>query len=76
MTEQPPTVTDLAEPPAPPQPLIAGTFAIYPRPDGGLELVTDVEGRGIERKTIPGALVKMVMSGKGPVGGMLGKMFR
>ena len=61
--------------PAAPAPLIAGTFAIYPRPDGGLELVTDVQGRGVESRTVPAAIVKMVSSGKGPVAGLLGRMF-
>lgn len=62
-------------PPAAPAPLIAGTFAIYARPDGGMELVTDVQGRGVERRTVPAAIIKMVASGKGPVAGLLGRMF-
>jgi hypothetical protein len=70
MTDVEPTTA----PPAP-TPLIAGTFAIYQRPDGGLELVTDVEGRGTERRTVPAAVVKMAAGGSGPVGKMLGKMF-
>lgn len=75
MTEQPPSMTALEQAPDAPEPLIAGTFAIYPRPDGGLELVTDVEGRGVESKTIPAALVKMAAGGGGPLGKMLGRMF-
>lgn len=58
-----------------PVPLLAGTFAIYPRPDGGLELVADIEGRGVETRTVPAALVKMISSGKGPAAKMLGRMF-
>lgn len=58
-----------------PQPLLAGTFAIYPTPEGGIVLVTDVEGRGIERRSIPAGVVKMLNGGGGPVGGMLRKMF-
>lgn len=56
-------------------PVIAGTFAIYHRTDGGMELVTDVQGRGVESRTVPAAIIKMVASGKGPVAGLLGRMF-
>jgi hypothetical protein len=53
-----------------PAPIIAGTFALYPSPDGGFVLVTDVQGRGVERRAIPAALVRMA-SGDG----MLSKLF-
>lgn len=66
---------DSSPTPDAPVPLIAGTFAIYQRTDGGLELVTDVQGRGVESRTVPAAIVKMVTSGKGPVAAMMGRMF-
>ena len=69
------TSSDTANLPDPFEPMIAGTFALYVRPDGGLELVTDVEGRGVEKKTIPAALVKAFTSGKGPLAGMMHRMF-
>lgn len=47
-----------------PAPLAAGTFALYPTGDGGLVLVTDVEGRGVERRAVPGALLRMMGAGK------------
>lgn len=59
--------------PAPPAPLLAGTFALYETPDGGFCLVTDVPGRGVEQRIVSGKLVRMLTSGKGA--GMLGKMF-
>jgi hypothetical protein len=54
-----------------PEPIIAGSFAIYPGPRGELVLVTDIPGRGIERKVFPRALVKLMMSG--PLAAMLRK---
>lgn len=57
-----------------PAPLLAGTFVIYATPDGGYVLVTDVEGRGIERKVIPAALVRLAQGG-GPFGRHLSAMF-
>ncbi len=57
-----------------PRLLIGGTFAIYADTAGGLVLVTDVEGRGIERHMVPGALVKM-MTGNSPMARMVRKMF-
>lgn len=58
-------------PPTPPKPLLAGTFALYERRDGGYELVADIEGRGIETHTIPAALVHLLGGGGGPPGRML-----
>lgn len=58
-----------------PEPMIAGTFALYQTPDGGMILVTDVKDRGVEQKIIPPALVKMVMGGGGPMGKLARKMF-
>jgi hypothetical protein len=57
-----------------PKLLIGGTFAIYEDGRGGLVLVTDVEGRGEERRAVPAAVIKM-MTGHGPVARMMGKMF-
>jgi hypothetical protein len=54
--------------------MIGGTFAIYMAAGGGLVMVTDVEGRGVERRAIPKAMVDM-FSGKGPLGKMAAKMF-
>ena len=65
-----------AEQPEAPKPMFAGTFAIYATPDGGLVLVTDVEGRGVEQRAFPAAMVKMLTgTGGGPLGKMARKMF-
>jgi hypothetical protein len=58
-----------------PNPLMAGTFALYETPNGGVMLVTDVEGRGVERREFPPALVKLAMGGGGPMGRTMRKMF-
>lgn len=55
--------------------LIGGTFAIYHTQEGALVLVTDVEGRGTERRKVPPALVKMMLTGRGPFAAMAKKMF-
>lgn len=55
-----------------PAPILAGTFALYETPDGGMCLVTEVPGRGVEQRIVPGKLVRLVTSGKGL--GMFGKM--
>ncbi len=60
--------------PAPPAPLLGGTFAIYATEQGGLHMITDVEGRGVEHWPVPPALVKM-MSGNSPMSKMFGKIF-
>jgi hypothetical protein len=53
----------------------SGTFALYSTPDGGMHLVTDIPGRGVEHKHISGrafrGMAKLV-SGGGP----FGRMFR
>lgn len=61
--------------PAPKEPLMAGTFAIYEHPSGGVVLVTDIAGAGPQTKIIPAAIVKMVQGGGGPVGAAVRKMF-
>ena len=60
--------------PVGPRLLAGGTFAIYADPAGGLVLVTDVEGRGIERHAVPAGLVKM-MTGNSPMARMVRRMF-
>lgn len=55
-------------------PMLAGTFAIYPDGSGGLVLVTDMEGSGVQRRAIPARLVKMATGG-GLLGGQLAKIF-
>lgn len=50
--------------------IVAGSFAIYANERGGLVLVTDIEGHGVQRKKIPSAFVRMAF--RGP----LGKLFR
>lgn len=55
------------------QPRLAGTFAIYDDPsDGGLVLVADVDGQGVTRRKVPGAMVAMMTGG----GGLAGKALR
>lgn len=60
-----------------PQPLLAGTFAVYSDDRGGFVLVADtVDGEGtstVHRKAIPAAMVKLVTGG-GPLGGMFRRM--
>jgi hypothetical protein len=51
--------------PAGPAPVLAGTFALYHAPDGGLVLVTDVPGRGVETRHVPGKVLRFVMHGPG-----------
>ena len=57
-----------------PDPVWAGTVAIYPTPDGGYHLVAAPEHGEVIHKEIPGAMVKMAQSG-GPLGRMLGQLF-
>lgn len=54
-------------------PLLAGTFAIYETPDGGYVLVTDTPNRGVERKILPGKLIRLVT--RGPGASMFGRIF-
>jgi hypothetical protein len=57
-----------------PEPLFAGTFAIYGEPGGGVVLVVEDRDGKVERKRIPAALVKMgvqAMEGSGMLGRML-----
>lgn len=42
-------------------PMVAGTFAVYEDGTGGYVLVTQVEGRPVEHRRIPAAMVKMSM---------------
>jgi hypothetical protein len=53
--------------------VVRGQFALYQRGGGGMEVFFDV-GAGLERKTIPGPVVKMLM-GTGPMAGMLRRAF-
>lgn len=55
-----------------PVPALAGTFAIYETPDGGYLLVTETD-RGIDRKHIPGKLIRLAT--KGPMSKMFGGLF-
>ncbi len=57
-----------------PEPVIAGTFALYEDGEGGFVLVTQTERHGIDRKHIPKALVKMATGG-GILGRRLGSLF-
>lgn len=56
-----------------PAPVLAGTFAVYATPDGGILLVTEIPGRGIERRAVPGKVVRLATSGVGAK--MFGNMF-
>jgi hypothetical protein len=62
------------QPPATPKPISSGTFAIYQDTDGGLVLVAEIVGRGLIRRKIPAAMVR-IMSGENG-GGVAGKMMR
>jgi hypothetical protein len=53
------------------RPMLGGTFAVYVEPAGGLVLVTDIPGRGVEQRTMPAALVKLATN-PGKVGRLLG----
>jgi hypothetical protein len=66
---------EVAEETTTPIPLMAGTFALYETPHGGIVLVTDVAGRGVERREFPPALVKMATGGGGFMGSKLRGMF-
>lgn len=52
---------------------MAGTFALYQMDDGGFVLTTDVEGRGVEQRVVPGKMVRLVTSG--PFAKMFGNLF-
>lgn len=59
-----------------PDPFLAGTFAMYSAPDGSIVIITEIPGRGVERRDVPGNFVRLALgaaAGKGA--GMLGKMF-
>jgi hypothetical protein len=57
-----------------PEPMLAGTFALYEDGQGGFVLVTDTEDHGEQRKHIPAALVKMATGG-GLIGRKLAGIF-
>lgn len=42
-----------------PLPLIAGSFAIYQGPRQEIVLVTEIEGRGVERRVFPWRTVRL-----------------
>jgi hypothetical protein len=56
-----------------PDPLLAGTFAVYQAPDGGIVLVTEIPGRGVERRVVPGKVIRLATSGVGAK--MFGSLF-
>lgn len=68
----------LAESQATGRPFIAGTFAAYAMPDGGVVLVTEDPTGNIRRDVFPAKMVRLVlglMAGKAPKGfGFLGRM--
>jgi hypothetical protein len=58
-TLAPPTPAD--PPPGPPaRALVAGTFVIYPAPDGGVVLVTNTSAHGIQQRHISGKIMRFV----------------
>lgn len=64
--------------PAPTGPLLAGTFALYPTPDGGVHAVFVVEvgprGREEQRMTVTPRILRLIESavaGKGTAGKLL-----
>lgn len=74
-SELPPELTDIR---TPLEPMLAGTFALYQTPDGGLMLVTETPEQGVVRRAVPGSMVKMGMKlaegGGGPMGALFRKM--
>jgi hypothetical protein len=62
----------------PVEPMMAGTFALYATPDGGLMLVTETPEHGVVRRGVPGSMVKMATKlaegGGGPMGALFRKM--
>lgn len=59
-----------------PVPMMAGTFALYATPDGGLMLVTDTPEHGVVRRGVPGSMVKMATKLAEGGGGPMGSLFR
>lgn len=68
-------LAELATQPAGPDPLLHGTFALYPDGAGGFVLVTETDAHGVNRKHIPSAMVKLAMKAING-GGLLAKVFR
>lgn len=62
--------------PDPPKPMLAGTFALYETPRGGLVLVTETPEHGVVRRELSPAVVRagLVLAGGGkmPKGGPAG----
>ena len=61
-------LTELAPPAAPgepPAPIVAGSFAIYLGPKKEIILVTDISGRGTERRVFPARMVRLVAASFG-----------
>jgi hypothetical protein len=56
--------------PAEPLPLLAGTFAVYEDGRGGYVLVIDTPATGVERRHIPGKMVRVAAKflGGNPLG--------
>lgn len=70
-------LTDLLTTPPTPDtenPFLAGTFALYMDHDGAVIMVTEIEGRGVERHRIPKAMVSAALSFAGGGGGIAGKL--
>ncbi len=68
-------LAELATQPAGPEPLLHGTFALYPDGAGGFVLVTETDAHGVNRKHIPSAMVRLAMKAING-GGLLAKVFR
>jgi hypothetical protein len=66
-------VVEVVPPAAEPAPVLAGTFAIYQLDDGGFLLVTETPDRGVDRKLIPGKLIRLFS--KGPGAKLFGQLF-
>lgn len=52
-----------------PEAIVSGSFAVYQGPKGEIILVTEIPGRGVERKVFPKALVRFAMGG--PLGAFI-----
>lgn len=58
-----------------PQPFLAGTFALYDKPDGGVHAVMQTQDGAVHHKTFPASIVSMFRGGEDD-GGWMGKVAR
>lgn len=68
-------VAMLAEYRGRPDPFLAGTFAMYSAPDASIVIVTEIPGRGVERRDVPAHVVRLAIGAASGSGSLMGRLF-